>query len=198
MKFYGQFDPPLDKVIYERYFKDKKHGLCVEAGAVDGVNLSTCKFFEDSLKWGCINIEPHPESFKSLCDNRPKSLNLNMALSDHDGTGLLRHGPNFILRAALVDKKVNSRKRKYEYTEVTTISFKSLMKKYAVTNIDLMVLDVEGKEVEVLKGMEGACCMPSVLCVEFNHAGLNNVTAAAQGLGYKLDFSYKINAMFIK
>ena len=24
MKFYGQFDPPVDKVLYERYFKNKK------------------------------------------------------------------------------------------------------------------------------------------------------------------------------
>lgn len=24
MKFYGQFNPPVDKVLYERYFKNKK------------------------------------------------------------------------------------------------------------------------------------------------------------------------------
>lgn len=39
MIFYGQ--NKQDKFIYETFFKDKKNGLMIEAGAFDGVTEST-------------------------------------------------------------------------------------------------------------------------------------------------------------
>ena len=91
MKFYGQFSPPLDKLLYERYFLNKHSGFFLECGATDGVTESTCKFFEESMKWTGINIEPVPFLFERLIRNRPKAHNLSIALSDRDGKATFTH-----------------------------------------------------------------------------------------------------------
>jgi|GEM_PF-4885177 len=46
MKYYGQFHPPLDQLLHERYFGDCRGGVFLECGATDGVMESTCKFVE--------------------------------------------------------------------------------------------------------------------------------------------------------
>ena len=37
MRFYGQFDPPVDKVLYDTYFTDVRGGVCIEAGVAGPV-----------------------------------------------------------------------------------------------------------------------------------------------------------------
>ena len=90
MKFYGQFDPPVDKVLYERYFKNLEEGVSIECGAFDGLTENCTKFFEDNLKWKTINIEPLPHIFDKLKVNRPRSVNLNLALSNSANTSKIR------------------------------------------------------------------------------------------------------------
>ena len=86
MKFYGQFDPAVDRFIYERYFVGRPGpGVAVECGAFDGLTESSCKFFEESLGWACVNVEPYPPAFAKLVVNRPLSTNINVALSSWTG-----------------------------------------------------------------------------------------------------------------
>ena len=58
MKFYGQFNKyPVDKILYDRYFKDfNGQGISLECGAADGINISSTKFFEETLGWKTINV----------------------------------------------------------------------------------------------------------------------------------------------
>ena len=51
MKFYGQFDPPLDKYLFEHFFKDKKDGVSIEAGASNGLLENSTKFFAKIFYW---------------------------------------------------------------------------------------------------------------------------------------------------
>ena len=51
-RFYGQFDPPVDRFLFERFFAgSKRPGVFIECGAFDGETESSCKFFEESLGW---------------------------------------------------------------------------------------------------------------------------------------------------
>ena len=83
MKYYGQLE--LDKVLYETFFKDKRDGFFVECGAYDGVDESTCKFFEETMGWKGLNIEPVPYTFERLIKNRPNTINENYAISSKNG-----------------------------------------------------------------------------------------------------------------
>jgi len=40
--YYGQFNPPVDKILHEKYFPNKLNGISIEAGALDGI-ITMCK-----------------------------------------------------------------------------------------------------------------------------------------------------------
>lgn len=83
MQFYGQFETPVDRFIFERYFPDTGiMGTFVECGAFDGLTECSCKFFEETMGWSGYNLEPVPWIFDKLAANRPKVRNLNFGLSD--------------------------------------------------------------------------------------------------------------------
>lgn len=65
MKYYGQFNPQVDKVLHERYFANKFNGVSIECGAFDGLTENCTKFFEENYNWKTINIEPLPHIFKN-------------------------------------------------------------------------------------------------------------------------------------
>ena len=199
--FYGQFGRRIDKLLYKSYFKDKMNGVALEAGAVDGHTISTTRAFEESLNWKCINIEPLPASFEKLQKNRPHSLNINVALSNKDGEVLFRHGPNHILRAGVVEKESSSRRNKrcrFEYIKVPSKTYRTLIEEHKIEHIDLMVIDVEGHELEVVEGIQGARVLPYVLCIEHEHCGRDNLKDLLIPMGYKLDKIRQANAMFVK
>jgi hypothetical protein len=49
---------------------DKRYGFFVELGACDGISLSNTLFFERSLNWNGICIEPEQSMFDQLVRNR--------------------------------------------------------------------------------------------------------------------------------
>ena len=191
MKFYGQYK--LDKTLYERYFTDfSGTGVCLECGAVDGEHISSTKFFEETLGWQAINIEPHPNSFSQLIVKRPKAININLALSDEKGEAHLVTGKNFFLRAYLV------KKCRKNTVVIQKGIYRDVVAKLPIDHIDLMVLDVEGHELSVIKGMVDAVILPKILCVEVNRVGRSAMKIAMDEMGYRFDSKININDVYIK
>jgi len=205
MKFYGQSSKrrdkiPIDKFLYERYFKSLNNfkGVCLECGAADGETISSTKFFEETLGWKCINIEPHPDSYAKLILNRPNSLNINMALSNIETEVNFMIGPNYYLRAHITrDNEICDKSKGLHLVKVKTIPYRKIIEANKINNLDLMVLDVEGHEMEALKGMVGSTVLPKVLCVEFNHIGKDIITNMVAEMGYVLDTQSYINTIYI-
>lgn len=208
MKFYGQFDPPVDKFIYERYFfRMRGVGVAIECGAFDGQLESSCKFFEETLGWDLINIEPSPPIFEHLVKNRPASKNLNMALSNMEGVANFKH----VLHPQIGEKFGNgslghlSEHRQllddmgcsYKDYEVQTVRYAELIERLGVYRLDLMVLDVEGHELSVIEGMKGAKVLPRVLCVEHGHLGVRRLREAMRELPYVLDAVSHVNSYYV-
>ena len=206
MRFYGQWNPPVDKVLYEHYFKDVIDGFFIEAGAFDGLIESSCKFFEESLGWRGINVEPTPWNYQLLTSNRPDSTNLQLALSSalgtaefvqavhpqrgqHFGNGSLRHTPEHV---RLLEEEGCT----FERFPVQTIPYRDLIARHGVRRVDLMVLDVEGHEADVIAGMNGCNVLPRVLCVEHGHHGVEGTSRMLAPLGYRYDFSSFNNSMY--
>ena len=71
-----------DKYLNDNIFKNKKNGVYIELGALDGVLYSNTKFFEDSLGWTGILIEPHPLNFELLKKSRKTNKLYNSLVSD--------------------------------------------------------------------------------------------------------------------
>lgn len=206
-RYYGQFQPQVDRFIHERYFMNRKNpGVLIECGAFDGVMESSCKFFEETLGWTAYNIEPSPKIFEALCRNRPNSTNINLALDSQVGEALFSDcilpGYELCTNGSLrhLEKHrewLDTMNCQYSQSVVKTTTFQNLLEQFPLNHIDLMVLDVEGNELEVLSGFEGAMAFPRILCVEHGHLGIPAVCEAANRLGYKFDTASHVNSFFI-
>jgi hypothetical protein len=49
-----------------------------------GVRFSNSKFFEETLDWMGVMIEPLPSSFKKLVKNRPLAQKYNCAICEYE------------------------------------------------------------------------------------------------------------------
>ena len=212
MKYYGQFKPPVDNILHTRYFINKHNGTSIEAGALDGIWDSSTYFFEKNFKWTTINIEPLNNMFEKLVKNRPKSINLNVALSNKNGTSIIKNYKHPTLNydwgnASLQHLPEHERhlqnecgKENYIEQEINTITYSSLIKEQEINDLDLFVLDVEGHEYEVIDSMKDAVIFPKVFVIEHGHRTPQDIVNKLEILpvSYKLDFISHVNSYFVR
>jgi FkbM family methyltransferase len=158
----------LDKKLLK--YINYTNGFYIDCGANDGVNQSTTWYFEKYLNWRGILIEPVPEVYKELKNNRSNN--------------------NFFFNYALISKKYNQQEINFTFNNKDTLqakkalSTKPLKKDEKIIKvkcktleniledikipklIDLFSLDVEGYEFEVLEGINFNCIKFKYILVE--------------------------------
>jgi FkbM family methyltransferase len=138
----------LDKKILK--YLDFKNGFYIECGANDGVNQSNTWYFEKSLNWRGILIEPNEKIFNELKKNRcSKNIFKNVALVSED----LKKKNSFYLSDQNLESKLTSTDISHG-KKVSTESLNNILKEHNISKINLFSLDVEGYEMEVLKGVD--------------------------------------------
>ena len=163
--YYSQFQE--DEFLNSNIFKNKKNGTYIELGALDGILYSNTKFFEDSLNWKGVLIEPHPEKFKLLEKNRNNNYLFNNLVSCQKEPLVFRYFldnyssvsgvENTLSNHHLENYFENNDKMKYVEQNkiiITPITLTEIMNKTNLQHIDLLSLDVEGHEYEVLKSWD--------------------------------------------
>lgn len=205
--YYGQ--QRLDEVLHRRFFNPKENGFFVECGAYDGLTESTCKFFEESLNWTGLNIEPVPFIFERLLNNRPNCINECVALSDNNNTHMFSHaihprlqrnfGNGSLKHTQFHLDELNKEGCTFEQFEVQCRTFDVLFKKHNLPPIDLFVLDVEGHELQALDGILQIPenFLPKVFCIEYTLSGLKEITGRLSKF-YNFDDQYEHNAFFLR
>lgn len=157
-----------DLFLNDNIFKNKSQGVYIELGALDGVTYSNTKFFEDSLNWKGILIEPHPEKFKLLQQNRPGNLLFNNLVSCHKEPLEYRYFVNNLSAVSGVQNTLSQHhfdtyfESNNEWIKTLTqnkilikpVSLSEIIRSTNYEHIDLLSLDVEGHEYEVLKSWD--------------------------------------------
>jgi FkbM family methyltransferase len=169
----GRGQNALGKHLY-MHSGEKENGIFLECGALDGVSLSVNKDFEEGFGWKCVNVEANPKSFSLLVENRPNCTNLNYALSSVDGEEIMISHNRKRPKLSHVTKKEDlkkERKRRLTHFSVETITYRTLIEQIGLTELDVFVLDIEGHELEAIKGMEGCEVLPKVFCIEQHGRG---------------------------
>ena len=207
-KYIEKAEPPyygadyIDRFINDNYIKNRKNGFFVECGAYDGIAESTCKYFEDQLGWTGINIEPLPNPYSELIKNRPKCINLNLALFDHDGVinfckSGLWGGPGSINQVPYY--KVNEKQK------VPTKKFNIECKKFSSVwnelkldkEIDIFVLDIEGFELYCIPDILTINPLPKIFCIEWPLVGIEAINKILDKY-YKIDKIIGHNALYLR
>ncbi len=193
-------DIVFSKRLNSIYFKNKRNGFFIEAGAYNGSAHSICKWFEDTLNWTGINIEPEPRLFRSLIKNRPNCININNALSNKKYTAelLVPKKLNKVLRghSTIAEHRKNKFKKVSAIHTVDTITYTWLIENYKVNKVDLFVLDVEGHELEVLENLITCDILPYVLAIETNKISKEDILSLLAPLNYKIDYTDKYDTYF--
>ena len=164
MTYYSQCGE--DEYLNNRYFKNMQGGIFLEMGALDGVTYSNTKFYEDSLGWTGILIEPHPIQFGNLTKNRPKCKLYEALVSDIPGEVEFRY---FLHGLAAVSGVKNTLPSKHltawfdndgckhdpqSSRMMKTRTLSDIVKDSGVDHIDFFSLDVEGHELHVLRSFD--------------------------------------------
>lgn len=164
-----------DQFLNENIFKNKRNGVFLEMGALDGVLYSNTKFFEDSLDWTGILVEPNPVQFELLEENRPKCKCYKNIVSDIEEEIDFRY---FLYGHAAVsgvkDSIAESHKRAwFDNPELSSLpqtikkmkprTLTDIIKDSGVSHINFFSLDVEGHELNVLKSYDFSVAIDIIL-----------------------------------
>lgn len=151
--------PPetLDK-IYVESFGFKKDGVFVEFGAHDGWHWS-CSWGLAEIGWRGIYAEPEPKLFKECCATNAKRPNVSVmpcCIGKEYGVVTLGVGEY----GASADSKEN-RFSVEQYTLDEFLQIQQVPKRF-----DLLVIDVEGSELDVLAGFTLSTWQPKLIIIE--------------------------------
>lgn len=174
--YYGRHGQ--DKYLHEEIFGNKKNGLFVDVGAYDGIESSNTLFFEESLGWDGICVEPLPKAFSRLMLNR-KCLCINKCASNCQGKAefmhvipvkeIRNHGqervPNFeklsgltqfysLEHKELIDRTLERVGGRKEVFEAECMPINDILSQLSSAKIDLFSIDTEGSELHILKAID--------------------------------------------
>jgi FkbM family methyltransferase len=147
-------------------------GTFVEAGAHDGYTQSNTYFLERHRRWSGVLVEAVPELEARARRRRPRSHVIGCALvgpSFETSTARMSFGDLMSTvggdgRHAAGGLAVTGR-RGYS-VEVPAKTLESVLEEAGMQAIDLLVLDVEGHELDVLAGLDLARHAPRYMLIE--------------------------------
>jgi FkbM family methyltransferase len=171
----------LDKKI-ESYI-DYNNGYFVELGANDGRTFSNTFYFEKFRGWKGVLIEPIPHKYLECRKNRSKKTKVfcNACVSfDYNEKFVEIIYSNLMSRSNRVEIDINDLDehtrcgKKFLEEDEENFNFGAiaeplnniLLKAKAPKKIDLLSLDVEGAEIEVLKGINHKEYRFKYICIE--------------------------------
>ena len=194
-----------DALAYSILHK-KKRGFFVDIGAHDGVNINNSYLFE-RLGWNGFCVEANPKTFEELKKNR-KCDTYNLAIfSKNIGTTTLV-ASDFecsVLDTLELNLTQHHKGRLDELGQTKTFSvqtatFNEVMQNYPnIFHIDFMTLDVEGGEMEVLKGIDFDKYGFSVMTIEHNYTeSKEQIIDFLHTKGYRVLLQNAWDIMFVK
>jgi len=155
-----------DDVLVWEYFKGMPNAVFLEAGANDPKSLSQTYLLE-KRGWTGVFVEPVPECCEKLRLERPGSKIFQNALGSPDQRGKLKLViPDGVseLTAALKEGEIIGDTNKVIEAELLTLT--EVLDLAGVKRLDYLSLDLEGMELNALKGLDFDRFSPSLIIIE--------------------------------
>ena len=176
MKFHSQVGQ--DRFLLENFFRGKRGGVFVDIGAYDGETLSNSLFFERTMGWTGLCVEPLPSAFAKLRASR-KAICENVCVADFEGEAEFTEaddpGRNEKMLSGLTAQFDSRHHRFMKHLSVAQTSRKvqvtllsKLLEKHGIFDIDYCSIDTEGAEIAILTELDLNRFHIAVLTVEDN------------------------------
>lgn len=192
----------LDFYIKNKFFSDYETGTMVEVGAAGPNKLSQSKYFRD-LGWRCICVEPNPrfaqmhrdvgnEIYEYACaDYDADDVNFELVVtggSDNESFSSLQVGDDIARSCGYVGK--NSLSIINIIVKVRKLDI--ILEEAKISKINYIVVDVEGWELNVMRGFSLEKYSPKVVVLENTILEKQpEYNQYMEKFGYKYDSEYE-------
>jgi FkbM family methyltransferase len=198
--------------------KRQKHVFFLEVGANDGKSGDPLHYFIKKYRWRGVALEPVLENFERLrrtYKNDDGVIPCCAALADRDGTKTfhrVRPGPDVpdwcnelgsFSREVILSHESIFPAIEQHLVEgyVETLCFDTLVKRFGIDKIDVILIDTEGYDYEVLKQIDFQRFRPSLVIYEHLHLGEKTKSASKtllENFGYDIHNSYDMNYVAVR
>ncbi|HVM49674.1 MAG TPA: FkbM family methyltransferase [Candidatus Acidoferrum sp.] len=173
-----------DRLVWE-YFGCRTSGFFVEVGANEPSSLSQTWLLEQK-GWEGILVEPQPACCERLRASRRRSRTFQAACGAPEQKGkAVFHVAAQSDRSALATQRLDADVTVTERIEVEVVTLDELLAQAGNRKPDFVSIDVEGTELDVLRGFSLSRHRPDLLIVEDHVADLR-LHSYLGGQGYKL------------
>ena len=204
MHSYSQFGE--DKIIQD-FFPIGYKGVCIDVGATDGIGQSNTYHFEKQ-GWMCICCEANPDMYENLKMNRHNAVHCAVGSEDKlevqfNIVNLKGQGGNeTAISGLIIDQRLYNDhlflQPEVRQVNVPMMTLDTILLKYpAIDKIDFLSVDVEGTEVDVMKGFDIQRWMPLVIVLENNYND-KHYEDYMSSVGYKKALRNVVNDFYIK
>jgi FkbM family methyltransferase len=187
------------------FFEHKRNGFFIEVGAFDGVNLSNTYHFEQ-IGWTGVLIEPDPDKAALCRSSRPGSRTYQCAAA---GSPEISEVTFFRVEAGEVysttrlthdhARRIDQMGLASKPLSVPAKTLDSIIQEVGAPAIDFVSIDVEGAEMEVLRGFDIRRWQPTVVVVESNTKfRLPEVRDYFTSRGYAFRCSIDVNDFYLR
>jgi len=184
------------KFVIQDYITSHPKPFFIQIGANDGIHCDDFRTYILDHCWEGVLVEPQPGPFARLVQNyqgHPGLCFENAAIGRSSGVAPL-YGFAGTLgdmqldvftsfdydRVATVKKYMNI-PLEIERFDVPTMTFQTLLSKYRVKKLDILIIDTEGYDFEILKMIDFGAVCPAI--IQFEHT---NLTSADKVACYKM------------
>jgi FkbM family methyltransferase len=197
-----------EDLVIERLLHNPKSGFYVDVGAHDPDRFSNTKRFYKK-GWSGINIEPDKNSYNKFLAKRSRDINLNMGIGNKaSNQTFYKFIPSalstFSKKTALSYENQGYKLVKKSKNKISTLS--NIFSQYLDgKNIDFMSIDVEGLDLQVLKGNNWSKFKPKLICIESvdhdisgeNKKKRNDISTFLYKKGYEKKFDNNLNSIYV-
>lgn len=184
-----------DRDVWE-FFGRARDGFFVEAGANHPITLSQTYLLE-TQGWKGVLVEPVPECVELLRQHRPRSKIFAKALGAPEQRGPLKivipDGQTELAQALPEGEAVGDNSRVIE-TEVVTLD--DVLEQAGCTRLDYLSLDMEGMEIQAMRGLNFKKYQPRFILIEDRNENLDK-HRFLRSQGYKIVFRRGSNNWYV-
>ena len=156
-----------EDVLLWRALHKVRRGFYIDVGAHDPTALSVTRAFYDH-GWRGLNVEPNPSYAEKLREERPRDVTLEVALGQRPGMATFYEFGDTGLSTLVKEIADEHIAAGFKATErrVPVTTFAALLDDLGNQQVHFLKIDVEGYELQVLRGADFAQVRPWIVLIE--------------------------------